>query len=236
METIRDKLISLADQDYMKFNQKLCPDTKRPMLGIKVPTLRNLAKDILKEYDAKEILNSLEMTTIASNTEPYFEEIVLRGFIIGYAKISLKEKLEQVKNFIPRIDSWFICDTFVPTLKIKEKDKETVWDFMIPYTKSDEEFEIRFAVIMMLDYYITDEYIDRVIQTIDTVQHEGYYVKMAAAWLISVIVIKFQEKGLSYLQNNNLDKFTFNKALQKLIESYRITDGQKQIFKSMKRK
>lgn len=179
MKNFREELFSLKDEEYKKFNAKLCPDTKREMLGIRIPKLRNLAKSMLKENNWKEILENLE--------DEYFEEIILQGFIIAYAKCDIEEKFEYIKKFVPKIDSWAISDTFVPTLKIKEKDLAKVFKFITPYFSSKKEFEVRFAVIMLLDYYIVEEYIDKIIQILDNIEHEGYYVKMGVAWCLAEI-------------------------------------------------
>ena len=142
-----------------------------------------------------------------------------------------------IKEFVPEIDSWAVSDTFVPTLKLKKDELEIGFNFLIPYFSSDKEFDVRFAVIMLLDYYINDEYIDRVLNILDNINHDGYYVKMAVAWCLAEIGIKYNEKLMKYLEGkNNLDDFTFNKTLQKMIESYRITAEQKTILKTMKRK
>lgn len=229
MEKIREELQNLADEKYAAFNQKLCPDTKKKMLGIRVPQLRKLAQKIVKEYDLQEFLKQAD--------DDCFEEVMLQGFVIAYSKINMDEKLELTKKFVPKIDSWAICDTFCPTLKIKPNDLEKVWNFILPYLDSKEEFEVRFAVIMMLDYYITDESVDQVLEKLDQISHEGYYVKMATAWCLAEIGIKFNEKAMAYLKGqNHLDDFTFNKALQKMRESYRIDEEQKEILKQMKRK
>lgn len=237
MEDIKQKLIELSEEDYKKFNTKLCPDTKRKMLGIRIPNLRNFAKKLVKEYEvensSKENLNNL----LKSIDDEYFEEIMLKGFVIGYSKCNIKEKMPYIKEFVPKIDSWEITDTFVPTLKIKDRDLEEVFKFIKPYFKSNKEFEVRFAVIMLLDYYIIDEYVDEVIQILDKINHDGYYVKMGASWCLAEIGIKFNDKLMEYLQGeNNLDNFTFNKTLQKMIESYRIDDEQKVLLRNMKRK
>lgn len=227
---ILEKLEDLKDEEYKKFNSKLCPDTKLEMLGIRIPVLRNLAKEILKENLPWEDFVKNENTT-------YFEEVILQGLLIGYSKLEFEEKIKFIKLFVPRIDSWAICDTFVPTLKIKKADLEKYWKFIIPYTNSKKEFEIRFAVISMLDYFITEDYVDEVIKILDVINHDGYYVKMGVAWTLAEIGIKYNSKAMIYLKgNNNLDKFTYNKTLQKMIESFRIDNNQKDDLRKMKRK
>ena len=227
IEIIRKKLKELSEPEYAKFNKKLCPDTKKQVLGIRIPKLRVLAKEILKEEDWRNFIENADINC--------FEETILKGLVIAYSKIDLKEKLILVKEFIPNMDSWAITDTFCPTLKINPKDLEEVWRFILPYTKSDKEFEARFSIIMMLDYYITEEYVDKVIKAIDEIENNAYYVQMAKAWVIAEIGIKFNEKAMKYLEGENkLDKFTYNKALQKMIESYRISDETKILLKNMR--
>ena len=108
--------------------------------------------------------------------------------------------------------------------------------FLQQYKNSMEEFELRFFIVMLLDFYITDEYIKEVINILDNIKHEGYYVKMAIAWTISIAYIKYPEITMKYLINNTLDDFTYNKALQKIVESYRVSNQDKAIIRNMKRK
>ena len=231
MDKILNELISASDEKYKEFNKKLCPDTKREMLGIRIPILRKLAQKIVKneEYDWE---------TFVSNENPkYFEEVILQCLIVAYSKIELEEKLEYMKIIIPRIDSWAITDTIIPTLKIKNNDLEKYWKFILNYISSDKEFEIRYSVVSMLDYFIIDDYVDEVIKILNNISHEGYYVKMAVAWTLAEIGIKYNNKAMIFFKGkNNLDKFTYNKTLQKMIESYRISDEQKIILRNMKRK
>ena len=168
MNNIKEELFNLKDEEYCKFNKKLCPDTKLEMLGIRIPVLRKLAQKNLKEKGLEKSLEALGNT--------YFEEVILQGFIIAYSKIDFEKKLLLIEKFVPKIDSWAISDTFIPTLKIKKDYLEKTWNFILPYTKSKKEFDIRFAVIMMLDYFIIDEYVDKVIKELDKINHDGYYV------------------------------------------------------------
>lgn len=105
----------------------------------------------------------------------------------------------------------------------------------MPYLLSDQEYEIRFAVVMMLNFFIEEAYISRILQLLDKVSHEGYYVKMAVSWALSICYVKLPEPTMSYLRNNSLDDFTYNKALQKITESYRVDPETKKWIRGMKR-
>ena len=228
IEEIRKKLHEKANTEYRDFNSKLCKDTNKKILGLKVPELRSIGKEIAKDTDAINIIDLLDMEV--------FEETMLKGLIIAYLKMDIKEKIPLIKAFIHNMDSWALTDTFCPTLKIKEKDLEFIWNFILPYTKSEKEFEVRFAIIMMLDYFVIDGYIEKILKQIDTIKHDGYYVKMGIAWLLAEIGIKYKKEAMIYFKNNNLDKFTYNKALQKMIESYRVSKEEKEYLRSIKRK
>ena len=227
IERIEEGVKELADEKYREFQLKLCPGVDN-ILGVRVPVLRNYAKDLLKKYSIDEILYSLN--------DRYYENIMLQGMVIGLNKNKdIDEVLEYVKKFIPKINNWAVCDTFCAGLKITIKNKEKVWNFLKEYLKSNKEFELRFAVVMILDFYVEEKYIDDILKIIDNIKSEAYYTQMAVAWLLSVCIVKFYDKTLEYLKNSKIDKFTFNKAIQKSIESYRITDEQKQILKNMKK-
>ena len=149
--------------------------------------------------------------------------------------MNVEERLNYIESFVPKIDNWAICDSFCNTLKFVNKNKEIMWEFIQSYLKSYNEFEIRFAVVIILNYYITEDYIDLVLKTLDNIKHDGYYVKMAVAWAISMCFIKFEEKTMAYLKDNSLDDFTYNKSLQKICESLRVDKNTKELIKSMKR-
>jgi 3-methyladenine DNA glycosylase AlkD len=225
-QTIRERLVDLAEEDYRKFSSSLIPGEDK-LLGVRLPHLRELAKEIAKG-DWREYLNNAQ--------DEYYEEIMLQGLVIGYAKASPEEILKYTALFIPKIRNWGVCDSFCTGLKLAKKQPEMVWDFIQPYLRSDREFEIRFTVIMMLAHFINDDYIGRVIESLDRIRHEGYYVKMGIAWAVSVCYVKYPEKTMSYLENCGLDDFTFNKSLQKILESYRVDPDSKTIIRSMKRK
>lgn len=223
---IREQLFELSDEKYQRFQRKLCPDTDN-IIGVRIPSLRKLAKEIAKG-DWREYLKVAE--------DEYYEEAMLQGMVIGYSKADITEMLNYIQDFIPKINNWAVCDSFCSGLKYTKKNKDTLWEIIKTYLHSKKEFEIRFAVVMLLGYYIEEKYIDKVLLLLDKVKHEGYYVKMAVAWTISICYIKFPGQTMKYLNTNSLDNFTYNKSLQKITESLRVDKETKVLIKGMKRK
>lgn len=225
-EEIREELINLADEKYKKFHSNLCPGVEN-ILGVRLPILRKLSKDLSKN-NYKDYLDN--------DSVKYYEEIMVEGLIIGYIKTDNETRFKYIGNFVPKINNWAVCDSFCNNLKFTKKSMSEVWDFILPYTSSKNEFDVRFAVVMMLNFYIVDDYIDNVLSVLNDIHHDGYYVKMAVAWAVSFAYIHFPDKTLSFLKNNNLDNFTYNKSLQKIIESNRVSKEYKDLMRSMKKK
>lgn len=224
---IREKIFSLADEKYKEFHSGLCPNTNN-IVGVRVPILRNYAKELVKEGFEKNY-NKIQ-------TE-YYEEIMLKGMLIGQAKTEdINIILKYVEEYVPHIDNWAICDVFCAGLKITKKYKKEMWNFIQKYLKSDKEFEIRFAIVMILDYYIEEEYLKENFEIFEKIKCDEYYVKMAVAWAISICLIKFYSVTIEYMKTSKIDSWTYNKAIQKAIESYRITEENKKILREMKKK
>ena len=223
METINveKELLKLKDERFQKFQEKLCPGVNN-IIGIKIP--------ILRAY-AKEINGNVDISTIGTK---YYEEIILKGMLIGLEK---NLDFEQIENYVKLIDNWAVCDVFCAGLKQVKKHKEEMWQYIEKYLNSKKEYEVRFAVVIMLDFYIEEKYIEKVLERLRKIKHEGYYAKMAVAWAYSICFIKFYEKTKEEFKNINkktLDKFIYNKSLQKAIESYRLNNKQKEELRKMK--
>lgn len=225
MTDIQKRLYALADPKYQAFHSSLCPGVSN-IIGVRTPLLRTLAKELAKG-DFR--------TYLATATDTSYEEILLQGLVIGYGKMPLEERFSYIAGFVPKIDNWATCDLFCSTLTFAKKQREAVWEFLLPYLSSSAEFPLRFGVVMLLDHFLTDTYIDAVLERLNTIHHDGYYVKMAIAWAISICYIKFPEQTMVLLRNNHLDDFTYNKALQKIRESTRVSATEKEALQKMKR-
>lgn len=226
-EDIKKRLKEISDPKYKEFHTNLCPGVNN-ILGVRIPVLRNYAKQLLKENNIEDLLGILD--------DKYYEEIMLQGMIIGLStKEDMGKILKYTKNFIPKINNWAICDTFCAGLKITKKNEEKMWEFIQEYLSSKEEFYIRFGLVMILDYFIKEEYLQEIFEIFEKVKSDKYYVQMAEAWAISICLIRFYDETIEYLNKCTIDNFTYNKAIQKALESYRINDEQKKFLKSLKK-
>lgn len=219
-----EHLKSLSDEKFRDFHSALVPG-KEVTYGIRIPILRKLAKDIIKG-DPIGFLEAFQLNS--------YEEIMLAGIITAQLKISIHEKLEYVRRFIPFINDWATCDTFCSSFKLKKDEIPVVWNFISEFFFSESEYLSRFATVMLLDHFIIENYIDRDIEILSKIRHDGYYVKMAVAWAISVCFIKFRDQTLNLISEKKLDPFVQNKSIQKIRESLRVSPEDKKMLLSLK--
>lgn len=227
-ENIKQVLEEYVDEKFKDFTSTLIPGS-RPILGVRVPILRKIAKEIAKE-DWK--------TYLCEAAEDSYEEVAIKGFVIGYVKVELGVLLPYIAEHIEKIDDWSLCDGFCSNLKKVASHKEEFLEFLLPYAKFDDEFKQRVVAVMLMNYYLTDEYIDLSLNVLDSLKNEKYYCKMAVAWAIVTAWAKQRDKTYVYMQdgNNTLDDWTYNKAIQKMLESYRVNEVDKHMLRGMKRR
>ena len=225
---VKEFLYKNGDKKYLDFSDSLDKYKNYKKVGVRIPLLREYASALSKNYNLNYLYNNID--------DEYYEEILLKGFIIGkYKKLSYEELKEYIIDFVPKIKDWSVCDTFCCSLKITKKYLDEVYKLINKYLKSKIEFEVRYALVMLLNYYINDEYIDKLFEIINEVKLDKYYVKMANAWLISFCMIKYFDKTYLFMKDNkSLDKWTYNKAIDKSIESFRLDDKQKSKLKKLK--
>ena len=221
---IKERLLKEADETYKNFNQKLIPNINN-ILGVRVPILRKISKEIYKN-------NWQEFLKLQPE---YFEEKMLQAMVIGLVKDESLLILKYIDSFIPQIDNWAVCDCFCSSLKFAKNNKELVWDFLHKYINSNKEYEIRFVLVMLLNYYIEEKYLNKIFKIIENYQYNDYYAHMGAAWLISICYIKYPEETTKYLLNSNIDTKTYNKSIQKIIESNKIDKKTKNKLKTFKK-
>ena len=236
IEDVRKNLFALADEDFKVFNEKLVPGTGET-IGVRVPKVRELARAVAKE-DAEGFLDEMET---ADGDGLYQEELMLQGMVIGYAKLSLAERFRRLDTWVPRINSWAVCDCGNSTLKFMKKYPEECFAYVCKYLESEGEYEVRFAVVTLMEHFVTEDFIDRLLEIYRKVGHEGYYVKMGVAWAVSVCYVKFPERTRVLLEMESeeaggLPDWTHNKAIQKIRESRRVAREDKEALNRLKRK
>ena len=219
---VKRQLYQWQDIEYQKFCCSLIPGLENA-IGVRVPMLRKFAKDLVKSnYD----MDSLLLDT--------YEEILLKGFMIGYSKISLDLRLKYIEEYLPYITNWGICDMFVSTLKFTKQNKDVVYAWMLKYV-SGSVYEVRFVVVMLLTYFMDDGYIEKCLSIFDSISCDDYYVKMAVAWAISVAYIHYPKRVIQYLDEYSLDLWVYNKAITKIIESNRVSLEEKIVLRNKRR-
>lgn len=224
IEEVRKKLFQLQDIKYREFHSGLCPGISN-IIGVRVPEIRKLVK---------ELLNDNYIEYLDNTVNEYYEETMIEGLIITTSKMNMDEKIYYLKKFVSKIDNWAICDICCSGFKLKEIDKDKLWNFILEYKSSDKEFELRFMIVVMMNYFLDGNHFDDILKIIDSIKVDYYYTNMAIAWLVSVAFVKNREYTLKYLKNNNLSNFTYNKSLQKIIESNRVTKQDKVIIRKLK--
>ena len=222
---VRKELELLADEPYRLFHSRLLPGTEN-ILGVRVPRLWKLARRLVKEEGSGYLGRAGDDT---------YEEIMLQGMVIGLLKEDTGQMLKRLPAFMAKAENWAHCDIVCSGRKKVKDDRESVLAFLKPYISSEREFEARFAIVLLLDYYIDEDYIDTTLELLQQVVHPGYYVKMAVAWALSVCYVQFPEKTLACMREGPFDDFTYNKALQKITESFRVDKEEKAFIRSLKR-
>lgn len=219
------ELKELADEPYRIFQSRLLPGTEN-ILGVRIPKLWKLAGRLVKEEGNGYLERASDGT---------YEEIMLQGMVIGLLKEDVRQMLKRLPSFLAKANNWAHCDIVCSGLKKVKDDRESVLAFLEPYITSENEFEARFAVVLLLNYYIDEAYIDTTLNLLQQAVHPGYYVKMAVAWALSVCYVQFPEKTLRCMKEGNFEDFTYNKALRKITESYRVSKEEKAFIRSLKR-
>ena len=215
-QSFKKYLFSIKEDKYKEFSSKLTK-TKYPILGIRVPVLRKIAKEIFKGNYNSFLKCSLNDT---------FEEVFIKGLVISNIKDE-NEFVKYIDDFVSKIDDWSICDSFCNSLKIVNQDLNKYFEYFTKYLKSNKEFKIRVCLIVYLNFYTKKEYIDKIIDNILKIKTNDYYVEMAIAWLLAEIYLIDKEKVINLLKNKKLNKFVNNKTISKLRDSYRVSKEDK---------
>ena len=222
------KIAKLAEgnESYATFNQCIV-NTKMPVIGVRVPDLRRLARELAPNISAADISKLLT----AQNES--FDYVLLCGLLITHVRIDDQTAIDLTKQYLPHVDSWAHIDIFVE--KKRRFASEVWWNFALECLQSESEFTVRYGVVSLMTNFLDEAHIDQVFAALRKVTSDGYYVKMALAWLYATAAVRFFELTLAELENEHIDTWTRNKAYQKMRESRRFTPRQQQIILKNKR-
>ena len=225
IKVLQNELFDLQDFKYKEFHQKLIPTVdKDKVIGIRTPVLRKFAKEFGKRKEAESFLKYLP--------HKYYEEDNLHAFLLEEIK-EYNTLIKELNRFLPFVDNWATCDMMRP--KILKKHKTELVEDIKKWLASTDTYTIRFAVSCLMNYYLDEDFKPEYLEWVKAIQSEEYYINMVRAWYFSTALAKQNEETIKILENNNLDKWTHNKTIQKAIESYRITKEQKEYLKTIKR-
>ena len=217
--------LAQGNESYAAFNKRIV-NTKMSVIGVRVPDLRRLARELAPDMSAADISKLLT----AQNKS--FDYVLLCGLLITHARLDDQTAINLTKQYLPCVDSWAHIDIFVE--KKRRFAGELWWDFALECLQSEAEFTVRYGVISLMTNFLDKAHIDQVFAALQNVRHDGYYVKMALAWLYATAAVHFFELTLAELENGHIDAWTRNKAYQKMRESRRFTPEEQRIIRQQK--
>lgn len=222
---IQKELFALKDISYADFQAKLVPNIPRELfIGVRVPEGRKLAKMLAKEPEASEFLKDLP--------HKYYDENILHALLISEMR-DYDACIVAIDEFLPYIDNWAVCDILSP--KIFKEHKTSLLEKIKEWSASDKTFTCRFGLEMLMSYFLDNDFKPDYLEITTSVHSEEYYVRMMIAWFFATALAKQWDASIKYIEDNRLDTWTHNKAIQKAKESRRIEPKQKEYLKALKR-
>lgn len=222
---IQKELFALQDISYADFQAKLVPNIQSEMfIGVRVPEARKLAKRLEKEPETSKFLKDLP--------HKYYDENILHALLISEIK-DYDACVESIDEFLPCVDNWAVCDILSP--KIFKNHKTSLLQKIKAWSASDKTYTCRFGIEMLMSYFLDDNFKPEYLEIPTSVNSEEYYVRMMIAWFFATALAKQWDATIKYIEDNILDTWTHNKAIQKARESRRIAPKQKEYLKTLKR-
>ena len=222
---ITEKLFELQDTEYKLFHQKLMPTVSPDtVIGIRIPLLRSLAKEIDKNSLSEEYMKNLP--------HKYYEENNLHAFLIEKIK-DFDKCIEETEKFLPFVDNWATCDSFRP--KCFKNNTDKLLPHIENWLSSSHTYTVRFAIEALMLYYLDEHFDMKYPERISLIRSDEYYINMMIAWYFEAALLKQYKKILPFLTENKLPVWIHNKIIQKCIESHCFTKEQKEYLKTLKK-
>ena len=223
-DEIEKRLFDMQDTEYRDFQSKLMPTVEKGrIIGVRTPSLRKLAKELAKYPDADAFLNGLP--------HKYYEEDNLHAFLLEQIK-DFDRAVCEIDRFLPYVDNWATCDMMSPKVLLRYPDR--LIEKIDGWLSSGDTYTVRFGIKMLMSGFLDDRFMPEYAERVAAVRSDEYYVKMMAAWYFATALAKQYEAVLPYITEHRLDTWTHNKAIQKALESNRITPEQKAYLRTLK--
>ena len=224
MQELESALFSMADEKYRDFQSRLMPTVpKQKIIGIRTPLLRKFAKDFSKMPESKIFLSSLP--------HEYYEEDNLHAFLLEKIE-DFNECADSVTKFLPFIDNWATCDSLSP--KIFKKHKAELLCYIKTWLSSEDTYSVRFGIKMLMEHFLDEDFQTEYAETVAKIESEEYYIRMMQSWYFATALAKQYEYVLPFIESRKLGTWVHNKAIQKSVESFRITPEQKEYLRTLK--
>ena len=221
------KKLAEGNETYAEFNKRIV-NTEMSVVGVRVPDLRRLARQLVPDVSTADI------SELLAEKNQSFDYVLLCGLLITHARLDDQTAIDLTRRYLPCVDSWAHVDVFIE--KKRRFAGELWWNFALECLQSEAEFTVRYGVVSLMTNFLDEAYIDKVFAALRNITHDGYYVKMALAWLYATAAVNFFELTLAELENGHVDAWTRNKAYQKMRESRRFTPEQQDVIAEYKAK
>jgi 3-methyladenine DNA glycosylase AlkD len=219
--SVYEMLLEAKDDKYRDFQVKLVPNVSPDtIIGVRTPDMRKIAKEVFNSPEKDEFLKELP--------HKYYEENLVHFFIIAMIK-DFDECIEKVDEFLPYVDCWPVSDQATPKSFKKNHAK------LLPYIKnwiaSDHVYTARFGIRMLMNEFLDDDFKDEYLELVASKEGDDYYLKMMVAWYFATALAKKYDESVKYIEGRKLDDWIHKKAIQKAVESFRVTDEHKEYLK-----
>ena len=222
--TVYERLVAAKDDEYQEFQAKLVPNIDpATIIGVRTPQMRAIAKEVFTSGEAKQFLKELP--------HKYYEENLVHFFIVAMIK-DFDECVEAVETFLPYVDCWPVSDQATP--KSFKKNHEKLLPYIRKWIASDEVYTARFGIRMLMNEYLDDDFKEEYLELVASKEGEDYYLKMMVAWYFATALAKRYDESVKYIEDRRLDEWVHKKAIQKAIESFRVTEEHKEYLRSLK--
>lgn len=230
---ILEELMSNRDEEYALFQAKLIPGKKQEkVIGVRVPIVRKIAKKYWNTDEGEKFIKKLP--------HDYYDEDMLHAAMISEEK-DYDKCMDEVKAFLPYVDNWAVCDTLLPkAFKIKKSsgrsNKEKLLEEAFKMMESKETYTCRYGIGIIMRYFLDEDYNFKYLEVVSKIKSDEYYINMMIAWCMATALAKQWDDTISIIESNKMDTWVHNKAIQKALESYRITPQQKDYLRTLKRR